>query len=461
MVIPALALKYYTGTLDLIFLRCAGLSMFIGGLMFLANFGKIKSISIMQGYLITVVCWFSALLFAAMPLYGNGDIVTIHDALFEAASGITTTGATILNNVEAQPKSVLLWRAMINGLGGIGIVIFAVALMPFLGIGGMHIFNKENSDTEDKFLPKIRYIAKDIIIAYVLLNIACAVFLKWAGMNWFDAVAHALSTLCTGGFSTKNSSVGTFDSPLIEVIISVFMLFGAMPLTFFVILAKKKTLTSLFSNPQVNIFLRNVFIIILSVSGFYAYTKDVAFLRALREVSFNVISAITTTGFTSCNFLAWGPWTVILFVMLAMHSGCTGSTSGSIKVYRWHVVWEFFKKNLTKSLSPNQVVVMKIGDKIIDDDTVSSVFVLVISFICMTFFAAALVSLTGEDFTTSVGAIAVTITSFGSGLTDATGPLGNFAGFTPFAKFVITMAMMLGRLEIVTVLVLLRKIKFF
>ncbi len=459
MLLPAAALKYFSGTADYIFLQSALAAMFLGGSLFLANYGKIKTISILQGYLITVMCWFSAALIAALPFYANGDIKTVADAVFEASSGITSTGATILQDVEAQPKSVLLWRAMLNGLGGIGIVIFAVALMPFLGIGGMHIFKKENSDTEDKFLPKVRYIAKDIILVYITLNIICASLLKFSGMNWFDAVAHALSTVCTGGFSTKNASVAYFNSPAIETIIAVFMLLGAMPLTYFVLMAKNRNLSSIASNPQVNTLLKLVFVYTLCLSAFYALSADISFARAFRRISFNLISAITTTGFTSYNFLQWGPWAATAIFVLLLHGGCTGSTSGSIKIFRWQVVAAFFKKNAINSLSPNQVAVMKTGDKVIDDSIVSSVFVLVLGFLGAIMFFTLVISFTGIDFMTSLGVVAGTITSFGPGLTESTGPLGNFAGFTPFVKLVLAFVMVLGRLEVITVVVLLSKIK--
>ena len=219
MFIPAFVLFYYTGVPDYTFIQSGIASIFIGGLLFLTNYGKIEKISVTQGYLITVVCWFLLPLVCSIPLYNNGGIVYYVDALFEATSGITATGATILSDVESKPLSILLWRAMLNGLGGIGIVIFAVALMPFLGIGGMHLFSKENSDTEEKFLPKVRDIAKDIIITYVLLNFICAFALNMAGMNKFDAITHAMSTLGTGGFSTKNTSIAFFDSSILEFII--------------------------------------------------------------------------------------------------------------------------------------------------------------------------------------------------------------------------------------------------
>ncbi len=459
MLIPAFINKYYTGDIDYIFIHSSIATIFIGGSIFLANLGKIKSISILQGYLITIVCWFSIPLFCAIPFYNNGDIITIIDAIFESTSGLTTTGATILTDIEAQPKSILLWRSILHGLGGIGIVIFAVALLPFLGIGGMNIFSKESSDTEDKFLPKLHYIAKDIIIVYISLNILCALALKYCGMDWFDAINHALATISTGGFSTKNTSILYFDNVWIEAVMSTFMLLGAMPQTYFVLIAQNKKLSSIVSNSQVNTFIKLSFIYILLVTCFYAYKADINILSSLRVISFNLISAMSTTGFASTDFLAWGSWVVALLITLQMHGGCTGSSAGSIKIFRWQVIAAFFKKNFTKSLSPNQVCIMKVGNKIVDDDVVSSVFAMAMSFLIAVLLFTLIISLSGFDFVTSIGAVMGTITSFGPGLTDATGPVGNYAIFTPFVKCILSLIMILGRLEVITVVVLLSKIK--
>ena len=210
MLIPAATLDYYTGAPDSVFIKSGIVAIFLGGAVFLANYGKVERISILQGYLITVSTWFITPLICALPFYLSNAIGTWHDAVFEAAAGITTTGSTILSNISSQSQSLLLWRSMLNGLGGIGIIIFAVALLPFLGIGGMQIFSKENSDTEEKFMPKISYIAKDIIIAYVCLNIVCAVLLNYLGMDWFEAITWALSTVSTGGSTVK--PIASYDN---------------------------------------------------------------------------------------------------------------------------------------------------------------------------------------------------------------------------------------------------------
>lgn len=460
MLIPAYAQNYFSGAIDYNFIQSSLISIFLGGSLFLSNYSKIKNISILQGYLITVCCWFIAPLVCAIPLYNNGSISTISDAIFEATSGITATGASILSDVESQPKSILLWRAMLNSLGGIGIVIFAVALMPFLGIGGMHIFKKENSDTEEKFLPKLRDIAKDIIIVYVILNIACACLLKYFGMNWFDAVSHALSTVCTGGFSTKNTSIAWFNNSSIELIIILFMILGALPLTYFVLLAKQRNFSYIKSNAQVNTLFKLIILYTLALSLFYSLTSNTAFLTSLRKIGFNIVSAITTTGFTSSNYLEWGVWAPIVIFLLALHGGCTGSTSGSIKIFRWQVITAFFKKSSINALSPNQVTVIKTGDKIISNDIASSVFTLVMGFFIAILFFTLLLCLTGLEFLTSLGAVSGAITGFGPGLTPATGPIGNYAEFSSFIKFILSFVMVLGRLEVITVITLLSKIKF-
>jgi trk system potassium uptake protein TrkH len=460
MFIPSIVMKYTTGEFDYTFIQGAIISIFLGGSMFIANYGKIKNISILQGFLITISCWYIAPLICAIPLYNNGDIKTITDAIFEATSGITTTGASIIKDIESQPKSILIWRAMLNSIGGIGIVIFAVALMPFLGIGGMNIFKKENSDTEEKFLPKIRDIAKDIILAYLVLNIICATLLKEFGMNWFDAIAHALSTVCTGGFSTKNNSIASFNSAEIELIITFFMILGALPLTYFVLLFKERKLSFVTSNPQINTLFKLFICYILGFSLFFSLTNDISFMKSFRIIGFNFVSAMTTTGFTSYNYITWGVWAPIIIAVLTLHGGCTGSTSGSIKIFRWQVVFAFLKKHTINALSPNQATVIKTRDKAVSNDIVASVFVLVMSFLLAICFFVVLLCLCGLDFVTSFGAVLGAITSFGPGLTEATGPAGSYANFSDFMKYVLAFVMVLGRLEVVTVITLLSKIRF-
>lgn len=459
MMVPAALLYYDSGKPDYVFIESGLVSVFIGGTLFLANRGAVDKISILQGYLITICTWFMTPLICALPFLGNGSIVHLYDAVFEATAGITATGSTILTNIEMQPKSVLLWRSMLNALGGVGIIIFAVALSPFLGTGGMHLFNNENSDTEEKFLPKIRYIANDIIIVYILLNIVCALLLKYLGMSWFDAINWAMATLSTGGFSIKNNSIAYYDSATIETVIGIFMLLGALPITYFVLIFKKKSFRAIFHNAQVNTFVKLIVLYTLILTLFYAYQHSTPLVSSFRIVCFNLIAAITTAGIYSSDYTTWGPWAAIVFLILFLHGGCTGSTTGSIKMFRWQVVSAFLKKHMIKALSPNQVVLMKNGDKVIDDSIVSSVFALILAFLFGIVFFTLVLSFTGLDFMTAFGATIANITGIGTGLTEAIGPHGNFAAFTPFVKYVLSFVMVLGRLEVITVFVLFFKLK--
>ncbi len=457
MMIPAFALLYYSGHIDYAFVQSGLIAIFFGGALFLAHYGEIQKISILQGYLITVCSWFITPLICAIPFwYYTGEL---HNAIFEATAGITTAGSTIFTNVEALPKSILLWRAMLNGLGGIGIIIFAVALSPFLGTGGMHLFSRENSDTEEKFLPKIRYIANDIIIVYVLLNVLCACLLKFSGMNWFDAVTWALSTLSTGGFSIKNDSISFYNSLTIECVIAFFMLLGALPITYFILIGKRRNWQSVIDNAQVNTFLKLICLYVLLLSCYIWFKQDKSFGDVLRVVAFNVIGTITTAGIYSSDYTTWGSWAIVLFLALFLHGGCTGSTTGSIKIFRWQVVMAFLKKHITTSLSPHQVTIMKAGNKVIDDKIVSSVFALLLAFLLAIFIFTLILTFSGIDFTTALGAVVGTISGVGTGLTPDIGPKGNFAHFTPFVKYILSFVMFLGRLEVITVIVLLGKIR--
>ena len=457
MLIPAFALLYYSGKIDYAFIQSGLIAIFFGGALFLANYGEIQKISILQGYLITICSWLIAPLVCAIPIWYH--VGTWHDAVFEATAGITTAGSTIFTNVESLPKSILLWRAMLNGLGGIGIVIFAVALSPFLGTGGMHLFSKENSDTEEKFLPKIRYIANDIIIVYILLNVICAGLLKFFGMNWFDAVTWALSTVSTGGFSIKNDSISYYNSAAIESVIALFMLFGALPITYFILICKRKSIQSIIGNSQVNTFLKLILLYTFSLSLYVWLTGNKSFLQVISTISFNIIGAISTAGIYSSDYTGWGTWAIVFFFALFLHGGCTGSTTGSIKIFRWQVIAAFLKRHITTSLSPHQVTIMKAGDKVIDDKIVSSVFALFFAYLFAILFFTLILAFSGIDFISALGAVTGTISGVGTGLTPDVGPHGNFAHFSPFVKYILSFVMFIGRLEVITVVVLLGKIR--
>ena len=439
------------------FLSSALFCLFIGLSLFLSNRAPVENISVRQGYLLTTTSWIAISLLSAIPfmLYGSTD--NFHDALFEAVSGLSTTGATILTDIEAQPKAILLWRSMLTAMGGAGIVMFAVALLPFLGIGGMQMFQRENSDFNDKFMPKFHYIAKRIFWVYFFLCGLCAICLYWAGMNWFDAINHAMSTISTAGFSTKNKSVLFYDNLNIEVVISVFMVVGALPMTFYIVLLQNKFRQSL-RTEQVVSFLKVLFVYIVGSSLWLVY-KDVYgdFGTALRYASFNIISIVTTTGLTSVNYLEWGALFQTLFIIFALTGGCTGSTSGSVKIFRWQVVWAYLKQSMIVATEPNRVVPIKIGNLTTSNSIISSVFVFISAFMATLVVLTVLVAWTGLDFSTAFSAVVACITNSGPGIGPVVGPAGTFAPLSDFAKYMLSLAMLLGRLEVLTVIVIFTK----
>lgn len=438
------------------FFSTALITLFIGLILFLSNKSKINKLSLRQGYLITFCCWVSVAIFSSLPFIFSGVLSDVTAAFFESVSGVTATGATVIVDVESLPRSILLWRSMLNGLGGIGVVIFAVAMLPFLGIGGMQMFERESSDTTDKLMPRFIDVAKWIIGVYLSLVALCTICLYFCGMGRFDALNHALSAVATAGFSTKNDSVAHFNSASVEMILTLFMILGALPMTFYIILFKKHEMDPLRFG-QIKYFLKAVAVFTVLIAFYLILVNKMHFLTALRLSLFNVVAVMTTTGLSSADYLDWGVWTAVFFTLLSLHGGCIGSTTGSIKVMRWQVLKSYFHKFLLSSIEPNRVVPVKIGEVAISDKAITSVFVFIMSFLASIGGVALILNLSGYDFVTSVAAAVSTITNTGPGAARAISASGNYAFFSDFAKYVLCFAMFLGRLEIMTVLVIFTK----
>ena len=435
------------------FLNSALFTLFVGLSLFLSNRTTINSISIKQGYLLTTTSWFFICLLSALPFLMYGCTSNFHDAFFEAVSGVSGTGATIFADVESLPKPILLWRAILNGLGGVGVIIFAVALLPLLGIGGMQIFQLENSDVNDKFMPKFHYIAKRIILVYVFFSVCCIVCLYFLGMSLFDAVAHGLSTVATAGFSTKNNSIAYFDNWRIEMVIMLFMTLSALPMTFFVMLMQNKFRQSI-RTVQVVAFLKTAFWITLGMALWMRLTGVYdSLLQCLRYASFNVVSVITTTGMASADFLSWGAFAVAAFAVISFIGGCPGSTTGSVKIFRWQVIWAFLKQSVALAVAPKRIVPVKIKNFILNDSVISSVLIFTTLYFFTIVVLVLLLTVSGVDAFVALASVVGCITNVGPGVVNSIGPLGSYGFLPPFAKDVLACAMLLGRLEILTVLV--------
>lgn len=449
MLIPAGLDLYYHNDWS-IFVSASVVAMFIGFSLFLSNRGKIQELSIRQAYLLTAISWSAVGGLASLPFIFYGMNIT--DAIFEGFSGITTTGAGIVADIEKLPQSILLWRAVLNGLGGVGIVIFATALLPFLGIGGMQLFQRENSDVNEKFMPKISYMAKRIILVYLTLIALCFLALKVSGMGWFDAFCHSLSTISTSGTSTRNTSIAAYNSAAIEWILIIFMFLGACPLAFLYNIVISHQFGQLRSG-QVGAFIKILMLYIIVMWGWLVFNHIYSPIEALRQAAFTVVSLTSSTGYSAATYLGWGAFAATAALVFTLTGGCSGSTSGSVKILRWQVIIAMLKRAIITTTQPNRLLPLKIG-KINVNYTASSSVVI---FFAAYFFSIAIltlaVSICGVDFLSAFSAVINCITNVGCSLING----ASYEEFSSPVKLILAFTMLLGRLEIMTVLVLLCK----
>ncbi|MFO0988093.1 MAG: TrkH family potassium uptake protein [Alphaproteobacteria bacterium] len=436
------------------FAQAGAITAFVGGLLIAGCWsGRHMRFTPREGFLLTAVAWFAASLFGGLPFVFSDVRLSLTDSFFETASGLTTTGSTVVEKLSERSKGFLLWRAMLNGIGGVGIVVMAVALLPFLRVGGMQLFRSESSDKYDKPLPRAAQIAVATVLAYFALIAACAAVYWALGMSLFDAVTHAMPTVATGGFANYDESFAWFKSPALEWAATLFMAMGALPLVIYVRMTLGQW-REVRSDSQVFWFLAVILAATLAIAAWLALTKDTPAGDALRLAAFNVVSVITTTGFASADFNAWGGFPGIVFIMLMFIGGCTGSTAGAIKVMRFEILGRLGAEAVRKLVHPRGVFRMRYQGKPIGDDVIASVtifcFVYFISFAALT----AAVAATGLDFVTSLTGAAQALGNIGPGLGEIIGPAGNFKPLPDTAKWLLAIGMILGRLEFMAVLVL-------
>ena len=379
---------------------------------------------------------------------------SISDAFFESMSGITTTGATVITNLDATPKSILLWRSIMQWLGGIGIIVMAITILPLLKVGGMQLFKMEGPLSTEKILPRTLEVATILISTYLVLTIICALLYWFFGMSVFDSVAHSMTTLATGGFSTHNNSIGFFENPNIEIIASVFIILGSIP---FITYLK-------FVKGNKRIFLEDIQIkgliniLVISIIIMFAYlffiSNELSIFDKLRISAFNVVSILSGTGYVTDDFGLWGKFSLIFFLFLMFIGGCAGSTACGIKIFRLQMLIIFLKNQIKKLISPNSVIVVKYNNQKITDDFIKSVITFIFSFLFIFLIIALLLSLTGLDFITAISGAASSISNVGPGLGDIIGPNGNYKNIPDVSKWVLSFGMLLGRLELFAILVL-------
>jgi trk system potassium uptake protein TrkH len=438
------------------FLLCALFTLFLGTVTAALSYRRwTEKLSTKEMFVITSSIWFLAGFIAALPFYFSGFNLSITDSVFESISGLTTTGATVLENIDTMPKGFLLWRSMLQWIGGIGIIILAIAILPILRIGGMQLFTTESSDSSSKDSPFVASKLKRYIYAYLFISCLCVWSLFASGMDFFDAIAHMMTTVSSGGFSTHDKSIAFYQSPLIEWILILFMIIGGLPFAIIVEFLEGKW-KKIKTNTQIQSYLGSLIVIILPISILMlAFIEQFdLFFNALRIFAFHVVSVVTTTGFVTENYTLWGPFFVLLFFLLTSVGGCTGSTTGGIKTFRFSILSKAIKRHLTLMVSPHAIVVPHYNSKPITDDIMLSVTSFVSIFFLVTILAAFGLTLTGLDFITALSGSLTAVANVGPGLGDIIGPDKTFARLPDVAKWILALVMILGRLEFMTIIVL-------
>ena len=429
------------------------LYLIVGGSLVITNRNIDLKISLKEAFLITVLSWLLLTFLCAVPFLYTEVNLGIVDALFESMSGVTTTGATTLSNIELLPKGILIWRAFLQWLGGIGIVVIALFILPFLRIGGMQLFHMEGDDPYDKTLPKISSVIKKIFIIYTLLTVTLIFLYHLCGMVLFDAISHSFTTISTGGFSTYDNSFASFNNKILLVAI-VFMILGSLP--FLVIVqTSKKNLFAIFKDHQIRVFILVLFTAFILIFYFANSFIDGNYLNKIIAVSFNTISIISGTGYVSENFENWGNYASVLFLILMFIGGCAGSTTGGLKVFRFQILFKYINLHLNKMLKPHSIIASSFNGKIINETTYESVMSFFFLYILTFFMSALLLSFSGLDFLTCISASASTISNVGPGLGIVIGPEGNYGALDSYSKIILITTMFLGRLELLTIFILI------
>ena len=450
MLIPIIV-QFFFSELDSSFLGASIVTIIFGILFSLSNLDHDKKLNLQQAFLLTALSWLNIAIFGSLPFVFSNVNFSFTNAFFESMSGITTTGSTIISNLEIMPKGILLWRAILQWLGGIGIIVMAITLMPIMNVGGMQLFKISNNDTSEKILPKSKEIALRLIYIYSILTFLCAVSYKILGMNIFDSITHSMTTIATGGFSNYNDSIGFFDSFSIEISAMIFIILGSLPfITYIKFLSGDKKI--FFSDIQIKSFLKIILlsIIILSI---YMIINDTAQLN-LRSILFNVVSILTGTGYVNAQFDNWGGFPLVLFIGLMFIGGCAGSTTCGVKIFRIQILYSFISNQLKKIIYPKGIFILKYNYQPIDQKFIASIISFIYMYLIIFFIITALLSLSGLDFITSISGAATSISNVGPGLGSIIGPNGNFSSLPDVSKWILSMGMILGRLELFAILVL-------
>lgn len=454
MLIPAGVDLYYNNDDWLVFAFSA---FFTGGLALavsLATQGRTPAISSRFGFLVVNLLWFTACLVGAIPLIASSVDLKLADAFFESVSAVTATGSTVIVGLDGLPPGLLLWRSILQWIGGLGVIALGLFILPFLNVGGVSYFKIESSDIEDRPFDRFSTFGVGLVSIYALLTLLCGIAYAFAGMAAFDSINHALTTLATAGFSTHDASMGYYaDNWAILWIGTVFMFIGALPFSILILFVVRGRLDAL-GDPQIRVFAGYVLIFVLTVAIYLRISTDRTFFDALTHATFNFVSIITTTGYATEDYGLWGPFALAAAFVAMFLGGCSGSTTGGIKAYRFLILFELLVNGLRRLVYPNTVLTVRYGDRPVDDDMQRAVVLYIAAFFVIWAVIILLLAATGLDIVSAISSALTAITNVGPGLGPVVGPAGNFSSLTEPAKLIMALAMLLGRLEILAVLVI-------
>ena len=430
------------------FATSALLTLTLGAMLAIVSLGPIRAAGVRQAFLMTTTAWLTAATAGALPLLFWG--MKPADAFFESMSGITTTGSTVMAGLDTTERGILMWRAILQWLGGVGIVVTGIAVLPFLKVGGMQLFRTESSERSESDLGGVARFAVAIIWVYLALTALCFFAFLSAGITAFDAVAHSITTVSTGGYSTHDASMGFFG-PAVQWWATLFMLAGSVPFVWYVRAAKSRR----FYSEQLRAYLPGLALVILGLTLYRVFTSESTPFEALRHVAFNVVSVVTTTGFATTDYTLWGPFAIVAFFILTSVGGCTGSTSGGIKIMRWVVSGKYVIASVRSIIYPHVVSAPRYEGRIIGRPIVDAVAAFIGLFATTTAALAICLGLVGLDFETALSGALTAVANVGPGIGPVIGPAGNFSTLPDSAKWLLSLGMLVGRLEIMTAVVLL------
>lgn len=444
---------YYGDDDVLVLLLCGFGTSLIGGLLVLLTKDHEKELRKREGYIVVSSGWIVMSIFGAIPFVIHGAIPSYTDAFFETISGFTTTGASILNNIEELPHGLLFWRSITQWLGGMGIIVLSIAVLPILGIGGMQLFVAEvPGPTKDKIHPRVKETAKRLWGIYLLFTVVETGLLLIGGMNLFDAINHSFTTMATGGFSTKQASIAAYDSPFIHYVMIVFMFLAGTNFTLHYYLLHRN-FKPLKENDEFKFYLKIIGVVTLIIVSGLLLTEYSDFEKSFRDGLFQTVSIITTTGYVTADYELWGPFFIVLFFILLFTGGSAGSTGGGIKMVRHLLLIKNSIAELKRLIHPRAVIPVRFNKNAVSSDIISNVLAFFLFYIFIFVIGTLIMSLIGLDFETALGATATSIGNVGPGI-GAVGPSLNFADVPSVGKWFLSFLMLLGRLELFTVLLI-------